>query len=348
MREKEQSPVCEHCAYDESMQNGPDSLQPGAVLQGRYLIGRELDRNQFLIYYLGLDIHRKWPVVVKELFPAAIAGREKTSWNVINLEKNGTGYYDFFKQRFLETAGAPNMPICPQGIAQVYGAFEENNTAYVLTEYVEGMNLRNYLKALGRPMTGTEVKQALHLVKNALSDLHRKGLLHWEICPDNVILQPDGTAKLINFGDGEMRFDPKAHEIGAPVGPVVLSNGFAPMELYQMRAKRGPWTDIYGLCATVYWCMTGIKPPAAYERILEDTLDWSRLKYTAPGQLAALQKGMALKPTERFLSVDEFWMRFHSPYVTIPIAAVREQPESPEQDTEKSGGKSWLKKWLKK
>ena len=267
---------------------------------------------------------------------------------LINLEKGGNPYYEYFRQRFIEEMGIRVMDACLPGIARVYGVFEENNTAYIITEYVEGMSLRNYVKKLGRPMTGIEVDRAMYMAVNALSAMHRRGQLHWEINPDNVMIQPDGTAKLINFADATLRLDPKTHEIGAAMGPVVLCNGFSPMEVYQVRGTRGPWTDIYGMCATLYWCMTGMKPPAAFERILEDSLDWSALKDLTPIQLDAMKKGLALRGSERFQSVDEFWLRFTSAYVTIPREPEKMQPNFPEHDTEKPADRSWLKKWFVK
>lgn len=320
MRKKSKGPVCEHCGYDERMQNDPNCLPRGIVLQRRYLIGRTLDLDYYYKTYLGWDILEKRRVVVKEYYPAPIAAREQYGMNVLSFEKGGANHYDAIKQLFIEEIGAKNMAYYDDGIAQVYGFFEENNTAYVLSEYVDGINLRKYVKSLGRPMLFGEVVDTVASVVNGFwhSDHMRPGCVHWEINPDNLIMQPNGKLKLINFGDGALKYDPNIPEIETAKGPMVLTNGFTPLELYMVRGKRGTWTDVYGLCATIYWCMTGVMPAKVPERIVEDTLDWSLLKDLPYESQEALKKGMALKVSDRFQTVRDFWDRFTACYHTIP------------------------------
>ncbi len=174
-------------------------------------------------------------------------------------------------------------------------------------EFAQGQTLKSILKNTpdGR-LSADQVFEMMKPVMKSLEKVHKAGLIHRDISPDNLMVdqEPDGslTVKLIDFGaardfmaDGERSLS------------VMLKPGYAPEEQYRSRGKQGPWTDVYGLCAAVYRAITGKVPDESLERLAEDMLESPSQMgiYMAPGQEAALMKGMAVFQKDRFQSMEE-------------------------------------------
>ena len=186
-------------------------------------------------------------------------------------------------------------------IVMVRDFFEANNTAYIVMEYVEGTNFIDLAKQRGGRIPADELFRLIEPLFTALSAMHKAGLIHRDISPDNLMLE-HGSVRLLDFGCA------RESSSGTETMTVALKQGYAPIEQYQ-RKGQGPWTDVYALSATIYFCLTGRVPPQSLDRLLSDELVTPRKLGVDihPVQQRALLKGMAVNPEKRFQSVDELY-----------------------------------------
>jgi len=185
----------------------------------------------------------------------------------------------------------------------VRGFFEFAGTAYLVMEYLDGQSLRQIVREKG-PIAANVLLPKLQSFLKDVEKLHKAGIIHRDIGPDNVMLMPDGSLKLLDFGCARSMEDGKSMT-------VMVKNGYAPIEQYQSHGQ-GPYTDVYAICATVYYCLTGRVPPSAVERLEEDII-------VAPNALGAgltgqqeqaLLWGLTVQPKYRPISIEVFYQRF--------------------------------------
>lgn len=285
------------------MEKNSYSLQRNTGLIGRYVIQEVLGQGGFGITYLGIDKLYGNKVAIKEYYPQKIAMRKAQYEDVVTVtsieEKNN---YDKGKKRFLDEAQVMARFNKNEGIVKILDFFEANNTAYIVMEYLEGITLKQYLGKYGVLQFRNLIEMMLPLLE-ALIEIHSQGLIHRDISPDNIMVQHNGKLKLMDFGAAR-----DYTESGNKSLTVILKPGYAPPEQYQTHGVQGPWTDIYALCATIYKCLTGITPPDAIARVMDD-------KFKEPDQLDGklspdikkiLWKGMNIFPEERYQDMVEF------------------------------------------
>ncbi len=299
MNLKRQEP-CEHCGASLWANNQPHQLPVGTELAGQYLVGRVLGQGGFAVTYLGWDQKLRQRVAIKEFFPEDLVRRESFRTQQVFAKTEKIKVFHWFREKFLHEAQllAQGRDI-PQ-VAQVYNFFEANNTAYIVMEYVEGTNLRDYVKDHG-PMSPGQTLELLRPILKALVRLHQKGIIHRDIAPDNLILCPDGTVKLLDFGIARDLTTDKTRTM-VPAA----KEGYSPYEQSLGEGKTGPWTDVYALCATLWYCMKGTPPTSPRELLYTGrSLDWPGIRGLSKKQAAALQKGTALKAEDRTQSIQE-------------------------------------------
>ena len=285
------------------MEKNSYSLQRNTGLIGRYVIQEVLGQGGFGITYLGIDKLYGNKVAIKEYYPQEIAMRKAQYEDVVTVtsieEKNN---YDKGKKRFLDEAQVMARFNKNEGIVKILDFFEANNTAYIVMEYLEGITLKQYLGKYGVIQFRNLIEMMLPLLE-ALIEIHSQGLIHRDISPDNIMVQHNSKLKLMDFGTAR-----DYTESGNKSLTVILKPGYAPPEQYQTHGVQGPWTDIYALCATIYKCLTGITPPDAIARVMDD-------KFKEPDQLDGklspdikkiLWKGMNIFPEERYQDIVEF------------------------------------------
>lgn len=285
------------------MEKNSYSLQRNTGLIGRYVIQKVLGQGGFGITYLGIDKLYGNKVAIKEYYPQKIAMRKAQYEDVVTVtsieEKNN---YNKGKKRFLDEAQVMARFNKNEGIVKILDFFEANNTAYIVMEYLEGITLKQYLGKYGVIQFRNLIEMMLPL-REALIEIHSQGLIHRDISPDNIMVQHNGKLKLMDFGAAR-----DYTESGNKSLTVILKPGYAPPEQYQTHGVQGPWTDIYALCATIYKCLTGITPPDAIARVMDD-------KFKEPDQLDGklspdikkiLWKGMNIFPEERYQDIGEF------------------------------------------
>ena len=306
MKMKENSPICEHCGYNENIPNLPHELPIGTMLKGQYMVGKELGQGGFGITYMGWDCNLDIPVAIKEYYPNSFVSREASQSLTVTCSDSVGELYRTSRERFLREARALAKMRSVSGIVDVYNFFEENNTAYIIMEYVQGVDLKHYIRNLGRPLSPAELFAVLRPVMYVLEKVHEEGLVHRDISPDNIMIQPDGTAKLLDFGAVREVGSPELEKMLSQSTDAILKHGFAPIEQYQRRGNLGPWTDVYALCATAHYCLTGKIPPDAPERMIEQApIHWENIPGLTPQQITAFSRGMELLPQNRLHSVKE-------------------------------------------
>ncbi len=301
-------------------------LPPGTVLAQRYLVGRVLGEGGFGITYIGCDLRLEMKVAIKEYFPADQVSRFSSNSLAI-LVRTGSGArdYDNGLNRFLREARViARMEKQPQ-IVLVRDFFEANNTAYIVMEYVEGTNFLELVEQRGGRIPARELLPLIEPLFSALTALHEAGLIHRDISPDNLMLE-QGSVRLLDFGCAR-------ESTRNETMTIALKRGYAPIEQYQQKGQ-GPWTDVYALSATIYYCLTGRVPPQALDRILEDELIPPRdlgVDLT-PGQQKALLRGMAIQPRRRYQSVEELHAGLYRPVEPEPVPVPVEPELEPEPD----------------
>lgn len=331
--------VCPSCGYNAGAQTGkfPMALPSGTVLNGRYILGRVLGQGGFGITYVAQDHKTGSLVAVKEYFPdtmAARTGGPSVSAYTGQREEN----FLYGKECFLNEAKTLAEFIGNPNIVRVHSYFEENNTAYFVMDYVQGTSLQDYLKQRGR-LSWEETKHILEPVIGALASVHSRGVIHRDVTPDNIYITNDGTVKLLDFGAARYSLGDKSRSLD-----VVLKHGYAPREQYSRHGRQGPYTDVYALGATFYYCLTGRLPPDSIDRQDEDEFILpSSLGVKLPAKAEdALCKALAVSAQDRFQSMSEFYLALNEgdeePVPPTPPVPPRPRPSGDGRENGKSTG----------
>lgn len=253
--------ICPHCGYvvgthaEEAIH-----MEPGTILHDRYIIGKVLGFGGFGVTYIGWDGKLEQKVAIKEYLPGEFSTRMpgQSQVTIFNGEKSEQ-FHDGLK-KFVEEAKHLAKFQNEPGIVKIFDSFEENDTAYIVMEYLDGETLTSYLKR-EKTIPEDQAVAMLMPVMESLQAVHAEGLLHRDIAPDNIFLTKSGEIKLIDFGAS--RYATTSHSRSLTV---IIKPGFSPEEQYRSRGDQGPYTDVYALAATLYKMITGKTPPDAMER----------------------------------------------------------------------------------
>lgn len=310
MRIKGQERVCPHCGFDERTPNAPHQLPLGTVLREQYVVGRVLGQGGFGITYLGWDRHLDTPVAIKEYYPTgAVMRKSLKDPGVVLCPGAEEAIFRSGRERFLREAQTLARYAHVRELVRVNSFFPENNTAYMVMEYVEGITLREYVKRRGGRLPCRETLAILRPIVTALGNIHREGLIHRDISPDSIMMLRGGAVKLLDFGS--VRNAGKGQNQSSVIS---ARRGFAPVEQYQQNVALGPWTDVYALCATLYYCVTGQVPPDATQRMLGNAvLNFDGAPELTQQQRQVIGKGMAVKSADRYLSMEELHRALFQP-----------------------------------
>lgn len=277
-------------------------LPKNHILKGRYEVLRVLGNGGFGVTYECRDKTLDLKVAVKEYYPDGFVSRDckkspvvtytATSENKIFVEKG--------MHRFLDEARVLAKFSGEFGIVDVRDYFEENNTAYIVMEFLNGKDLKELIQEKGRLPAEYAVRLLLPVMES-LEKIHRQGLIHRDISPDNIRMAGN-RLKLLDFGAARSF----SYE-GNRTMTVMLKRGYAPIEQYGEVDAQGPWTDVYALCATLYLCITGKKPA-------DSLIRWDRDPLQKPSQLGiaispaleeVIMKGLSVSARNRYQSMRE-------------------------------------------
>ncbi len=302
---------CPHCGFNPSTyQPNPRCLQLASELAGKYVIGKVLGEGGFGITYIGWDLRLEMPVAIKEYFPPKIASRDATSGNntIYMFDNANEKSFEDGMKRCVKEAKSMSKLESLLGIVSIRDFFHENQTAYIIMEYVDGVTLKEYLKDNGK-MPAEDVFYIMKPVMKALEQMHKLGLIHRDISPDNIMIRSDGQVKLIDFGAARAAMA----EDDEKSLTVMLKRGFTPEEQYRTKGHQGEWTDVYALCATMYYMLTGTVPPEAMERLLEDEyVSISQCDISIDATAAvAIDKGLQVRAKDRFQNMTDLMLAIY-------------------------------------
>lgn len=300
--------ACPRCGENIKRQNWFHQLPTMTILRGRYLTGKAIGEGGFGITYVGYDLMLKAKIAIKEYYPVGLVQRgEKNSVAPAN-GQNQT-LFSKGKSKFMEEAQILAEFIDDPNIVNVRDYFEENNTAYIVMEFLEGKSFKEILEEKGTLSIDEVLDHMLPLI-SSLQRVHEHNLIHRDISPANIMQLKDGRVKLLDFGAA------RDYSNVEKSMSIILKPGYAPEEQYNKRAPQGPWTDVYALCATIYKLITGVTPENSLNRIFKDELQRpSQMGIKiSPAQENALIKGLALKSEDRFQSMQELKDAFENPF----------------------------------
>jgi serine/threonine protein kinase len=280
---------------------------PSGYRLNEYCIQHVLGHGGFGITYLAHDQRLDRKVAIKEFMPADLAAREAGS-TVIPRSPTVKQDYDWGLERFLKEARTLAQFRHPN-IVQILTLFEANRTAYIVMCYEEGESLGDRLKARGGTIPSAELMAIAEPLLDGLDAVHKAGFLHRDIKPSNIFLRADGRPILLDFGTARQTIGNISRSMAS-----VLTPGFAPIEQYTTQGRQGDWTDIYGMGAVLYTCVSGRAPPEAPARIeahaskepdpLKPAAVIGRGHYPEPF-LKAIDRSLALLAKDRLQSAAE-------------------------------------------
>ena len=295
--------VCPECGRAYGSANAETfALKPGTILEGKYLVGEMLGQGGFGITYIGFDLLLEQKVAIKEYYPMSTGmvsrdGHSTVVWSSAMMGKTGTqkGFDSFLKEarKMAKLGGIP-------GVVGVKSVFIQNETAYIVMDFIEGETLLKKLQKNG-PMDFDSCVKLMTPIMQALAEVHEHGIIHRDISPDNIMVRPDGKLILLDLGAAK-DLDIQGNDGSVQSSQMVAKHGFSPIEQYSKSGKVGPWTDIYAMAATIYYCCTGILPPPATDRTIDDTLACQPLLTQA--QFDILADCMRMRPQDRPQSMD--------------------------------------------
>ena len=329
MREKGNGDqICRHCGFDQSQYKIPTrALRPYCVLNGKYLLGRVLGEGGFGIVYIALNLNLNLVVAIKELFPSDLVDRQLSNLTLrdTTTSDHGQELLTQLKERFVREARsvAKLQEDNRAGVVNVLDLFEENNTAYMVMEYLDGQSLKQCVEENG-PFEFHQFSELMKPVMASMIRIHSLGVIHRDISPDNLMLLKDGTVKLLDFGGVKDIFNQSGKSKF-----VQVKKGYTPAEQYSSTGKVGTWTDVYSFCATMYYCLTGVVPPEPMDIDEDGITPPSKLGVRIPKKAEqAILDGLQIRYTKRTQSIDELYKEVYQeePPVNVTQSGFNVQP----------------------
>ena len=265
MREIGDEKQCPYCGFHADSPQIAPYLPIRSTVANRYLVGKLIDYNGDGASYMGWDLSTKSAVVIREFMPDAIAARNLGKTEVLPLPGKEEVYYDCL-QSFTELWRKLMRLTGLSALVEVFDIIEENNTAYAIEEYVDGITLREYLLRTPTGYISWEKARPLFMpVLSTLGNLHTSGIIHRGISPTTLMIAPDGKLRITGFSINRVR------SAKSELNPQLFS-GYAAIEQYGFDGKQGPWTDIYAFAAVLYRALIGSDPIDATSRVTNDRL----------------------------------------------------------------------------
>ncbi|MBC8056034.1 MAG: serine/threonine protein kinase, partial [Rhizobiales bacterium] len=270
---------------------------PAGTRFGEFEIIRVLGVGGFGIVYLAQDHSLERLVALKEYMPAALAARGAGAMVTVRsgsfAETYALGLRSFVNEsRLLARFDHPSL-------VKVYRFWEDNGTAYMVMPYLQGRTLRDARRAMGQAPDEAWIRSMLAPVLDALEQLHREGVFHRDIAPDNILLPPEGAPILLDFGAARRVISDRTQSLTA-----ILKPSYAPIEQYaEMAAMRqGPWTDLYALGAVLHYLLFGVPPAPATARAVQpdaEQIEQRIVPGVSPRFMSAVAWMLGVRPLDR-------------------------------------------------
>lgn len=291
--------ICPICGFDNSIPNPAECLPVKSIIKNRYLLGTVLDKDGEGITYMGWDNSRTCKIKVKEYFPQGFARRNPDK--TVSMLQDGRYTFNECLLEFIEinrTVMTASLP----ALVGVYDVFEENGTAYAVMEYISGITLEEFLERNGGSLKWEQARPLFLPVIDTIGGMNDLGYIHGGISTDTIIVGRDGKLRVSEYAVKKLR------RAGSEI-EYKIYGGYAACEQYGLRDMYvGTYTDVYGLCATLFRVLMGNPPPEAAQRIHSDVMNIpARFAEELPRQvLAALANGLQVLPQNRTKNIEIF------------------------------------------
>ena len=300
---------CPHCGRSLENQNPEGALPLGTQLAGRYTVGGYISADGDGLSYRGVLNEEKKFVLIKEYFPVTLCNGRSADGALMPKEGREV-LFKTSRMDFKDLYDDLRNLTPATGLNTILDVLEENNTVYAVEESEKGMTLTHYLSLRSRTLTPAEARTLLQPVMEGVTQLHKAGLIHRGICPDNILLPIDGTARLTGYGTLALRTG--GSELKSQLYP-----GYAAPEQYSASEFSGRYTDVYALAAVCYKLVTGQTPVAAPQRKVRDSLESAHsLEAGVPTWFSqVLACALRLDPARRMQTVPELMSALTDPNV---------------------------------
>lgn len=319
MNEKENDGPCEKCGYSNDAPYLPSYLAPGTVLNDRYIAGKLLSYNGEGATYIGFDKVTGTKVTIKEYMPDTLCSRKKGDPQIV-VDPNQLPLYKTYMSEFVELNKALLKARSMTHIQTVLDIFPQNNTAYVIFEFINGITLKNYLANCSGELTWDRVKELFPPILTTLSLVHSAGIIHRGISPQTILVTEKNELKLIDFQISAGRTT--GTEIACEMYP-----GYSAPEQYSSAEWQGTWTDVYGISATLYRVLTGCVPAESISRLGNDNCPEPMvINRNVPSHVSkVIMNGLKLNTSNRIQTITELVVKlFEQPkFNTAEQEAVR-------------------------
>lgn len=306
---------CPYCGQSpEDIPNDKYLLAPGTLLMERYIIGKAVGSGGFGNVYKSWDTKLETIVAIKEYYPQRIVNRDVETGEVFLAQVKERKEFEYGKKRLLQEARNVAKFSGYKNIVNVFEFFEANNTSYMVMEFLYGTPLNAVLKQNGGKLDKDIAVNIIAELCDAFAPLHKAGIIHRDISPDNIMIGDNRIISLFDFGTAE--FPDGKNQL-----PVVIKPGFAPPEQYETENRQGAWTDVYALGATLYLLLTGEKPqPSSDRKVLDELKSPMEINPEISEQLSnAVMKAMAIDMHLRFQNVSDFKKAIQGEIKVIPV-----------------------------
>lgn len=328
---KSANAVCKECGFDPAAYPASARyLKTGTIINERFLVGCVLSENSFSVSYMGLDLAEKKKKIIKEYCPYSCCSRINNEFEELTLkvnpEKEATfkkGLEDFIStfKKLKELEAEKALP----GITHITNVVEAMGTAYAISDHIEGTTLKKLVKNSSCKLPADEVFPLMRPIINSLITIHSNNIFHANINPFNILVTPDKKqAYLIGFGIYGVNDNDAAFGL-------IPKGGFTPLEEYSaFKGAVGGWTDIFGLCSTIYYALTGTTPPDSPDRTITDELETpSALGITlSEDKDAALMQGLEVYERDRFKAVRALYNAMYSDEEEVVYSPDEPEPEA--------------------
>ena len=270
-----------------------------SLANGKYIIEKTIGQGGFGIAYKAIQSGLNRTVCIKEFFLAGRCMRD-TQHCTIYPQLNGESMYEKFRQDFVKEARTL-ASLHHKGVVEVIDIFDENNTSYMVMPFIVGQSLQGIVEQNG-PLPYQDAVNYIAQVADAVGYIHERHILHRDIKPDNIMITPGYNAVLIDFGSAR-----EFEEDKTQVQTTMLTHGYAPTEQYTRNSRKGSYTDIYAIGATLYYILTGKVPVEAAARFTEKMPTPKELNPNIPDETnRTIIKAMQLNSQDRHQSISEF------------------------------------------
>ena len=291
---------CFFCSVHSSDVKNPSlTLPTRSVLGKRYFVGKLLGEGGFGITYKAWDLDLSKAVAIKEFFPKGYTDRNSTLGIVPASEHEKA--FRHWLGAFIKEANILAETNQLRGVVRISDFFQENGTAYIVTDFLDGVSLRTHMNMMGGRIHWRDALAMMKPVLESLHALHLKEIIHNDISPENIMIVKNIVVKLIDFGAATSYNNP----IERPY--IVLKPGFSPIESYSAKAKKGPYTDIYQIAATLYNMITGVILPEAINRDKKQITPPSKMGIEVPPIVEnTLLKALNVAAEARYQTIQHF------------------------------------------